>query len=84
MNSLIDIYPHRGIRKGKRSLESTVVGLPMRETSSFAAAMSSGVGGPFFARTSSTRLRLSNEAAKGSPGFPVVSATATILRRRTS
>ncbi|KAF8340763.1 uncharacterized protein EI90DRAFT_3036770 [Cantharellus anzutake] len=56
----------------------------MRDTSSFAAAMSSGVRGPFFARTTSTCPRLSNAAAKTSPGFPVVSAAAMASRKRTS
>ena len=56
----------------------------MREMNSFAAAMSSGVGGPFLARTSCTCSHLSNAAAKPSPGFPVVRARAIVSRRHAS
>ena len=44
--------PRWRIRKGKRSIASATLGLPIREMSSFAAVTSSCVGGPFFARTS--------------------------------
>ncbi|KAM6499815.1 hypothetical protein JOM56_005323 [Amanita muscaria] len=78
------LAPHRRIRKGKRSTAFETARAPMREMNSFAAAMSSGVGGPFFARTSCIFSRLSNAAAITSPGLPVVRARAIVSRRRTS
>ena len=56
----------------------------MRDVSSFAAATSSGVGGPFFARTSCICSRLLNTAAKTSLGFPVVRGIVIVSRRRNS